>query len=232
MQTQAAITLKVTNLTPSAVDSAAALAQRFLAGVKNKNTLRRQRTNLKSSEAKGGSQRSREWYRQSRNQRSGNTYVLSARQRICRPPLVCRPVLSPWQVRGQVRCWLPGLSPPRRRRTRTSGLSDDLRACIGPEAGGHVRRLSRAVVDRSVMATLDELCERRQQSCIRCPDRQFRWLGLQLSGRWIRPNAARLEGLPQAEPLGPSSNGWLQSAKRPQGIRVLTLVAFWSRGLL
>lgn len=124
-----------------------------------------------------------------------------------------------------------GLSP-RRRRTRTSGLSDDLRACIGPEAGGHVRRLSRAVVDRSVMATLDELCERRQQSCLRCPDRQFRWLGLQLSGRWIRPNAARLEGLPQAEPLGPSSNGWLQSAKRPQGIRVLTLVAFWSRGLL
>jgi hypothetical protein len=36
MQTQAAITLKVTNLTPSAVDSAAALAQRFLAGVKIK----------------------------------------------------------------------------------------------------------------------------------------------------------------------------------------------------
>jgi len=104
MQPQAAITLKVTNLTPSAVDSAAALAQRFLAGVKNKNTLRRQRTNLKSSEAKGGSQRSREWYRRSRNQRSGNTYALSARQRICRPPLVCRPVLSPWQVRGQVRC--------------------------------------------------------------------------------------------------------------------------------
>jgi hypothetical protein len=34
VQPQAAITLKVTDLTPSAVDSAAALAQRFLAGVK------------------------------------------------------------------------------------------------------------------------------------------------------------------------------------------------------